>query len=216
MKIKLVVESGIHILLLTDTVTVKDVEIIGAGLRKLLKNGKNRIILELDGSESLPDEVIRDIGFLDNMARELAGRIVLVSASEVLRKKLEIFSNPPLLLCTPSRKKGIEEFSQAAPLDEGKAAARPVPPQGAPQGAPPQGGPLQGPKEEALAREQGELGKVRRELAVEKGENRILHGQLFALMENRRQMVDSAALIEKIRALELEVEKLLVVPAKTL
>ena len=63
-----------------------------------------------------------------------------------------------------------------------------------------------------MTRELGELGTVRRDLAALKKENQVLNDQLLELVETRRENVDSAALTLKIRALELEVEKLLGTP----
>jgi len=255
MKLKLAVESGVHIFVVTESVSSKDVEIIKAGLNNLLKNGKNRIILEVNAPEALPDEVIRDIGILDNLARELAGRIVVVTPNEELKKKLEVFASPPLVLCYSDRITAIAGFSATGPLDAGKemnAASKgsmappepvksapvseavpppePVKPAAAPQSLAPlapatpvaQVSPVphmspdpQAIRDAILARELGEIGAVRRDLAAMKRENQVLHNQLLELVEGRRQTVDSAALILKIRALEWEVEKLLGAPPKT-
>ena len=257
MKLKLAEESNIQILEITENVTSKDVEIIKAGIGTLLKKGKNRIILEVDGSNTLPDEVIRDIGFLDNLARELFGRIVIITSNALLNNKLDVFAAPPVVLCYPDRKSAIAGFASAAPLDETKkksarapgaatASTPTLPAALAALGDAASGKETPSAKEthttpasatslEAsvpsiasespttespttrdaiLANEVGELGTVRKELAAMKKENQILHDRLLELVENRRQAVDSAALTEKIRALEIEVEKLIVPPAR--
>ncbi len=214
MKLRLAVEGSVQILILTESITSKDVAIIKAGVGKLLKNGKNRIILEMDGANSLPDEVIRDIGVLDNLARELAGRIVIVCANEILKKKLEVFAKPPLVLCCTTRKSALAAFSLPELLDEGQESNQnPLLGGSTPQSTPPFTRSTA--KDAALAEEVGELGRVRRELAEMKKENQILHDQLLGLVKSRRQNVDSEALLEKIRALELEVEKLLLPSVKS-
>src|SRR5690349_18813911 len=120
MKIKLDAEKDVQILVASEGVTVKDVAILRAGVGKLLKMGKNRIALEVVGSDSLPDEVIRDLGVLDNLARELAGRVVIISENAALRKKLEEFSKPAALLCFPNRKSAIAALLNTGALDENK------------------------------------------------------------------------------------------------
>ena len=55
------------------------IAVLKAGLTKLLQNGKNRIIVHLFDCESLSSDVIRELAILDVFARELSGKIVLVS-----------------------------------------------------------------------------------------------------------------------------------------
>jgi hypothetical protein len=217
MKLKLVQENNIQILMVSEGVTSKDVEIIKAGITKILKTGKNKILLEVNGSDTLPDDVIRDIGIMDNLARELSGRIVIVTSNAALKKKLDIFATPPLILCFVDRKSAMAAFSPQGPLDEGKKKHAPAPPLPAPPAPALSSASVSTPqpvsKDTILAREAGDLGVLRKDLAELKRENQILHDRLLALVENRRQSVDSTALTAKIRALELEVEKLLASPA---
>jgi anti-anti-sigma regulatory factor len=115
LKIALETVKNIAILRVTEAVTIRDVEILRAGLVKILKTGKNKIILELPANDSLPSEVIRELASFDIMARELAGRLVLAGVTTGLKTKIEVFALPPVILTFESREKAIEFFSLPPP-----------------------------------------------------------------------------------------------------
>lgn len=171
---------------MTETVTEHDVEVLRAGLVKILKTGKNKIVLELPKNESLPSEVIRELASFDIMARELAGRLVLAGITPGLKTKIEVFAMPPVILTFESREKAVE-FFVAPPAPE------PLPT------APAQAA-------EALPDEQSSF-KIRAQELEQ--ENKFLKEQIILTTIARRPPSDEAAYLEKIRHLEAKIEKML-------
>ncbi|MEO5971187.1 MAG: hypothetical protein ABIQ95_14765 [Bdellovibrionia bacterium] len=114
MKLELTVESDVQILMISDNITSKDVKIVKAGMRKLFETGKNKIILEVNSLETLPYEVIRDIGVLSNLARDYSGHIVVVTSNELLKNKLAYFAKPPMFICCRDRSTGIASFAASS------------------------------------------------------------------------------------------------------
>ncbi len=211
MKLKLTSEDHIDILSASDAITEKDISILKAGITKLFQNGKNKIVFELPGGgqERLAPEVIRELGMLDNFARELAGRIVVVSSSSEILAGIQAFASPPLVLCYATRKEALAVFAAPPPLDtvpgQPEALVDPL--------APPLVAGLT--KEDYLARELGDLGQIRKQLADAERDNRLLQEQIVRQVTDRRAVVGTDALHEKIVALEQEIEKLLYPPAKS-
>jgi hypothetical protein len=205
MKLKLSAENHVDILTASEAITPKDIAVLKAGITRLFQNGKNKIILELpsQSQESLPEEVIRELGTLDNFARELSGRIVVVAVNPAVRARVQSFAKPPVVLCHASLAEGLAVFAPPPPLDSKVESAVP--------GLPPL--PVLT-KEEIVAREIGELGGIRKQLATAEKDNKLLHAQLARFLSERRSGGEQAAFQEKIRALELEIEKLLNPPAK--
>ncbi|MFZ9595275.1 MAG: hypothetical protein ACO3A2_04270 [Bdellovibrionia bacterium] len=234
MKIKLTSSGDIQIFTLTENISEKDIDVLRAGFKNALRNGKNKIILELISVDHLSDDVLRELGIMDNFARELAGRILMVTDQQALRNRIQNFASPPLVFCFESRELAIAQFTQTTRgLDEPESKKEPLfgaDPKTDPQallsvGASDQSLPpvdpaltdpeavqraqLQKQKEEILARETAELGQLRKQLAEMQSENKVLHEQLASLIQSRRQFVDNAALQEKISALQMEMEKLM-------
>jgi hypothetical protein len=118
MKLKLTVEKGIQVIVISEEISAKDAGIIRAGISKLFKNGKNRVMIEISDSHLIPDEVIRDLSSLDILARELSGRIVLVSPNAEIRSKVENFVIPPLFLTYPDRASGFAFFEHLDDVED--------------------------------------------------------------------------------------------------
>lgn len=86
MKIKLVAHKDVPVLVISEDLPAEKIPVLKAGLKKLLCTGKDRIILELSGVQSLAPQAIIEVGRFHELAKELSGKIILVSRSpEVVR-----------------------------------------------------------------------------------------------------------------------------------
>jgi anti-anti-sigma regulatory factor len=191
LKIALETLKGISVLSVTETVTEHDIEVLRAGLIKILKTGKNKIILELPKNDSLPSEVIRELASFDVMARELAGRLVLAGITTVLKTKIEVFAMPPVILTFESREKAIEFFS-TPPVVEAPAA--PV---------------NTANNNEAAEAIQSERNSFKTRVHELEQENKLLREQIVLATIARRPPSDEAGYLEKIAALEGKIAKML-------
>jgi hypothetical protein len=201
-KLALTAEKSIPILTVSDGITEHDVQILRAGIIKLLKSGKNKIILEVPDLDSMPGEVIRELSSFDMAARELSGRLVVAGVSAGLKTKIEVFAKPPVILTFESRAKAVE-FFLSPPKPEVPATAAPgaAPAAGAVAGAP-----LVSPEAEALKAEQNSMKQKLHDLEAE---NKLLKEQIILATIARRQPKDEVAYLEKIQLLESKIEKLL-------
>ncbi len=191
MKIALETLKGISVLSVTETVTEHDIEVLRAGLVKILKTGKNKIILELPKNDSLPSEVIRELASFDIMARELAGRLVLAGITAVLKTKIEVFAMPPVILTFENREKAIEFF--AAP----PAVETPVAPANIAN------------SNEAAAAAVDEQNSFKTRIHELEQENKLLKEQIVLATIARRPPSDEAGYLEKIASLEGKIAKML-------
>jgi anti-anti-sigma regulatory factor len=191
LKIALETLKGISVLSVTETVTEHDIEVLRAGLVKILKTGKNKIILELPKNDSLPSEVIRELASFDIMARELAGRLVLAGITAVLKTKIEVFAMPPVILTFENREKAIEFF--AAP----PAVETPVAPANIAN------------SNEAAAAAVDEQNSFKTRIHELEQENKLLKEQIVLATIARRPPSDEAGYLEKIASLEGKIAKML-------
>ena len=114
MNLNLAQKDGVNILTVTGGVDLRNIQILKAGITKLFKDGKNRIILELKGSGKLESEVIREIAVLDLFAKELAGSIAFVVDDAELRQTLIGFAKPPVMSIFADMPKALEYFAKGA------------------------------------------------------------------------------------------------------
>jgi anti-anti-sigma regulatory factor len=200
LKLALTAEKSIPILTATEGITEHDVQVLRAGIIKLLKSGKNKIILEVPDLDSMPSEVIRELSSFDIAARELSGRLVVAGVSTGLKTKIEVFAKPPIILTFETRAKAIE-FFLTPPKPEIPATAPGVAPAAgavAPGSLPPEA--------EALKAEQNSMKQRLHDLEAE---NKLLKEQIILATIARRQPRDEVAYLEKIQLLEGKIEKLL-------
>ena len=103
MKLTLENQKDVTILSVSGEIAEEGAQVIRAGLTKILKTGKNKIVLRLLDKQELSPDALSEIVQFDALARELAGRLVLAGVSpapkEILRfGKLEeavaYFSGP--------------------------------------------------------------------------------------------------------------------------
>jgi hypothetical protein len=225
MKLKLRAENDIQILTISELNSSKSVDVLRAGATQLLRNGKNRIVLELTEAKSVPAELLRELGRLKLLANELAGDIVLSGLDPETKQKIDLFAKPPFAISFLSTAQAIKYFKDSAAPEKTKpsaaatpaAAAAPVPvPTPAPSAAPhgtAAGTSAEQFKEEIRQREMGELGQLRKQIEQLKKENQsltqLLTQKLFALREPQ----DVAGYKKKIQELETQLASFVSEPA---
>ncbi|MEW6055636.1 MAG: STAS domain-containing protein [Bdellovibrionota bacterium] len=116
MRLKLSQEKNIAILDVLDDVDAHNADVLRAGIGKLLKSGKNRIIINLVGANRIQLNVIREIINLHLIATELNGQIVLVGQGEMVKQAIQSFANPP-----PIKYFSTREAALAALIEAGKS-----------------------------------------------------------------------------------------------
>jgi hypothetical protein len=207
--------NSVEILTITGPITVQESKVLRAGIAAHLKNGKNRIVLELVDAQSLPPEVLKDLAGLDLLARELSGRIVAAGVSQDLRARLALFATPPIIPCFQKREEALKYFvgpltpdavlcarqAAAAASAAGGAAA---PAAGAGPSAAAASAPAGPPKtrEEIRQAELGELGQLRKKVSELQAENGVLQDQLESMLVRGKTPPDEAAYQQRIRTLE--------------
>lgn len=200
MKLKKLEKEGVQLIQVSEPVTLADSKILHAGIKSLFTNGKNKIVLELVGQQALPAEVLREIAFLDVLARELAGRIVLAGVDPELKTRIEAFAKPPVVKCFATVEEALETFKPKPP--------KPIPAAPSPAPAPaPAAAPAGQFKEDIRKRELEDVGTFRRRIAELEKENLALRKQLVAAMAQRRVPQDAATFQEKIRSLEAQLQQ---------
>ena len=228
MKLKLEVVRDIGVLVAEGAITPENFAILRAGIKKLFKDGKNKIILELPDSGTFTPTLLRELAALNLMAAELSGSIVLAKIAPLTRAKIEAFSKPPAVRCFADRT-GAEEFfypktsdaQSAPPTPESKpAAAAPAnPAPSAPSTSLPKAFAVgdttsSAPSEtmsedkakqyksEIRAKEMGDLGSVRKKLAELEAENAELKRRIAEMIVSRRDPTDIEAWKERVTVLE--------------
>ncbi len=192
MKLKLETIRDVSVLTASGPMDSENFAVLKAGIRKLLKDGKNRIVLELPDSGTLPPDVLRELAVLNLTAAELSGSIVLAKIAPLTRAKIESFSKPPVVRCFAEREQAFDFFLPST--QEIPAAPPPPTPAGS---APPM-------KEEIRAKELGDLGALRKELVELQSENKELKARLTELVLVRRDPPDLESWRQKVAQLEQE------------
>lgn len=212
MKISLSRDRAVDILTAAGPIEPRDAEILKAGVSKLIRDGKNQIAIEISEAR-VPTEMIRELVALDLLARELSGRVIVVTAQKPLRIEIENFARPTTLESFESRAQALEFFDKinAAPL-----APLPVAPSAStslPAAPPVDQKPAEEEvkllKEQIRERELKEVGELRKTIARLEDENKALLAQLQTLVMERRAPPDEAAYRERVRDLEDKLEKLM-------
>ncbi|MEN9722795.1 MAG: hypothetical protein RJB38_781 [Pseudomonadota bacterium] len=138
MKLTLNRQGVVEILTTSGEIAARDISILKAGIGKLIRDGKNQILLE-HSEDSMPDELIRELMALDLLSRELAGRMVIVATQSALRTKLQTFARPMTLESFSDRAAAFQFFEKlnSAPLGpiEGEKKAATTKPDDKPSAA---------------------------------------------------------------------------------
>ncbi|MDR3606139.1 MAG: hypothetical protein P4M08_02030 [Oligoflexia bacterium] len=194
MKLALSSEKNAEILSVTGPIVAHDVNVLRAGIQKILKTGKNKIVLELVQSESVPAEVLRTIASIDLIARELSGRIVLAGITPGLRTRIDAFAQPPTILCFETRAQAIE-FLTAPPK--------------------PEVGPEESKPAESELKLQADFSNLRERVAELERRNKLLEEQVVRTTIARRAPPNEAVYLAKIRNLEAKIQEFLATPPPT-
>jgi hypothetical protein len=204
-KLNLSHHRGVEILSVAGPVSAKEAKILQAGIGKIFRSGKNRIILELEQEQEVPLEVLRELAALDLLARELSGRIVLAGVGDSVRKRIENFAQPPVIPTFRTRQEALQFFENLSSGDaEDPAAvkaavvAATVDPEQA-----------KAHKEQIRQNELSGLGELRQQITTLENENKMLMEQLQALVIQRKGPPGESASQERIRDLEARLDDLL-------
>jgi hypothetical protein len=206
MKLKLEAVRDVNVLVASGPIEPANFAVLKAGIRKLFKDGKNKIILELPDSSTFSPEILREFAALNLLASELAGQILLAGIAPLTRAKIDSFSKPPVVRCFPDRTAAVEFFHPKAPeeaakkepkpdsLNESKTAAPSTQADPDPSTA----------KADIRAKEIGDLGELRKRLTELETENRELMAELSRMTTTRRDPPDLDSWKEKVSRLEKE------------
>jgi anti-anti-sigma factor len=204
MKISLGQQDGIAVLEVKGAIDIRNLQVLKAGLSKLLRDGRNRIILNLEDSDTLDSDVIREIAILNVFARELAGQILITSTNETLKENILNFSKPPVVPFLPTIALAVEYFQKQKPETEDS-----------PEDAAELRKKLELKEKEVealLAKikmlDPSELQRARSATVEAQARADLLKAQLEKLLLERRAPVDASGFIAKIDALEETVKKL--------
>jgi hypothetical protein len=107
-------KDGLNILTVTGPMDIRNLQILKAGITKLFKDGKNRIILEIKSEGKLESDVIRELAVLDLFAKELAGSIAVVCGDAELKQSLMSFAKPPVMSIFSEIAQAVEYFAKGA------------------------------------------------------------------------------------------------------
>ena len=204
MKLQLSEHKGVHVLSIDGPIGGHNSMVLKAGITKLFKDGKNRLVLELKHTPELSDATIRELGVMNQFARELAGEIVLVIESDDLRSKIANFGAPTPVKCFATKLDGVDSFKNSGlkldllspkTLEERDNEIKQL-------------------KEQLRAKEGGELAQLRSENSRLKDEAAVLEDRLEKMIIQRRPPADEKGYLEKGRILEAEIENLLAQVAK--
>lgn len=113
MELKLRQVESISVLDISGNVSNHNFLVLKAGINKLLQAGKNQIILSLLDAETLEGEVLRELAIIDVFARELSGKIILVSNNEELKESVRLFSKPPVVPILSTVELALEYLKKA-------------------------------------------------------------------------------------------------------
>jgi hypothetical protein len=212
MKLTRTQDRGVEILTASGAIAQRDVQVLCAGVGKLIRDGRNQILLEV-AEPAIPDDLIRELMSLDLLARELSGRLVVLASNPELRTKIENFARPMTLASFAERTGAFDFFEKmnAAPLGPipgaaGAEAAVAPPGAEAPAASEEQAKQL---KEDIRKREIDELGKLRETIVRLENENKALLNQFQTYFRERRAPPDERAYQQRIQDLESRVEELM-------
>jgi hypothetical protein len=219
-KLALSAQGGVEILSGSGEVTAREMAVLRAGIAKLLKSGKHRIVLALHGADQLPDELIRELSDFDRLARELAGRVVLADATPALREQLRKLGQPPVITAYATVEEAVRSFAAPdVPAHPGTATPGAIAP-AAGAAAAAAGGTAATPSPAAPGTAAGAAPaspavdhEVHKRLSALEEENRALRQQLVQQMALRKTPPNEAAWRSQVEVLEARIEELAKAPA---
>jgi hypothetical protein len=227
MKLKLEAVRDISILVAEGPITPENFAVLKAGIKKLFKDGKNKIILELPDSGTFTPTILRELATLNLLASELSGSIILAQIAPLTRAKIEAFAKPPAVRSFADRATAVEYFypkneeipkaAEAAPTPPAQTAPQKTAPAAAATPVVPAETSAAGADAEEKAKkfkadirgnELGDLGTVRKKLSDAEAENDVLKQRLAEIVVTRRDPPDLDTWKEKVALLEKQVADL--------
>lgn len=214
MKLRLSDKDGIQVLEVIGPITVETFRVLKAGITKLFRSGKNKMILSFAQCEEIETAVIRDLSDLNLSARELAGEIVLGAVKPDLKTKIDISAKPPGVIAFPTMEEAfafITKKKKEKIEDAGETPAPlipPVPPlsgASAPAGVPTEE--VEQLKAKIKELEAGELHLLRTENKVLKDENDAFKALINNTLIQRREPPDAESYRSRIKELETQLEQ---------
>lgn len=207
MKLKLEANRDVNILTASGEINAERFAVLKAGIKKLFRDGKNKIILELPESKTFPVEILREMAHLNLMAAELAGQIVLSGISLETKSKIESFSKPPSVRCTTTREEALKLFFDPAKPAPASASTSTQPPSSTTAAKPSESGDeKKGAKEKIRQSELNDLGALRKRISELETENKELIVSLKDAVLKRRDPPDLDAWKAKVKDLETQLE----------
>lgn len=208
MKIHLTEKSGIHILSIQGDLDSKQFAVVKAGISKLLRDGKNRMVLDLSQIGKLDTEAVQGLVALNVVARELSGDILLSGLEAPLRQVVENLGKPSLLTCYPSLDAALDVFQRLSPEKEEIEADEEVSSGDIAVDFQKKNEEIKKLRAELKQKEEGELGRLREEVARLGTEKKIWEERIHAWIAEKRQPPTEQAALDKVRILEDKVIEL--------
>jgi anti-anti-sigma regulatory factor len=203
MKLSLRHEDSVAILEVSGTVDTHNFQVLKAGLTKLLRDGKNRIILSFTDAQELESDVLRELAIVDVFARELSGKIILAAESEELREGVKIFAKPPVIPILSSVALALDYFKKSEPVEEEESDPEVL--RAALQAKDQEIAALQARLKQLDPKESNELRAVNASLKTKLS---LLEQQVEDLTKEKRIPVDAEGFLEKITALEESLKRM--------
>ena len=117
MKLKMAQEGRVSILEVSEAVSKREVLILKTGIVNLLKQGKNKIVINLVHAASIDILILQEIAAFQQLAQELNGEVVAVGKPDIMLAAMRglMAKNPKLKLRSYSTKEAaIESLSSHA------------------------------------------------------------------------------------------------------
>jgi anti-anti-sigma regulatory factor len=173
-----------------------------AGIGKLLRTGKNKMILDLAAATGIQTAGVLELGRLNQMAGELEGEIVVIATQPGLISDLGKALPPQKITCTTTLEQALKAFKSEVPAE--RATTQSLSAQPELVAALKEIGEL---KEKIRALEGSEIAKLKREAAMLRGECETLRGDYKKLWAERKHPASEKGYLEKIRVLEKQIEE---------
>lgn len=213
MKLSLETNRDVNILTASGEINAERFAILKAGIKKLFRDGKNKIILELPESKALSPDILRELALLNLMAAELAGQIVLSGISPETKSKIESFSAPPAVRCATNRTEALNLFfGTTQDSKEPKKTEAPTSSSSAPPATTPakptttNTDDAKNAKERLRQTELNDLGSLRKRITELEVENKELQTSMKDAILKRRDPPDLDAWKAKVKDLETQLE----------
>jgi len=92
MQVKLSAQKGFSVISASGNIDDASAAILKAGLTKILRSGKNRMVVDLSAATQVSPLSFKEISALNRLARELQGEIVVLAPDAKLRAGFEEFN----------------------------------------------------------------------------------------------------------------------------